>query len=83
MTTRRMLVIDDEPDIRAIARLGLERAGGWTVYTAECGEGGIAVAPAEQPDAVLLDVMMPDSVARRRPRCSPGHRARARFRSSC
>lgn len=57
--SRRVLVVDDEPDIRAVARLSLERIGGWQVLEASSASEALAVAAAEQPDAVLLDVMMP------------------------
>jgi CheY-like chemotaxis protein len=56
---RRVLLIDDEQDIREVAVLSLETVAGWTVFVAGSGEEGIAVAVAEQPDAILLDVMMP------------------------
>ena len=57
--THRVLVVDDEPDIREIARLSLERLAGWRVTTAASGEEGLQLASRERPDAVLLDVMMP------------------------
>lgn len=60
MTAKRILVIDDEEDIREVAQLSLEMVGGWEVLTASSGSEGIAKAEAEQPDAILLDVMMPD-----------------------
>jgi CheY-like chemotaxis protein len=57
--SRRVLVVDDEDDIRAIVRLSLERLAGWTVVEAPSGQAAAALA-AEQPfDAVLLDMMMP------------------------
>jgi CheY-like chemotaxis protein len=56
---RRLLLIDDEDDIREVARLSLELVGRWDVVTASSGAEGIALAAAEQPDAILLDVMMP------------------------
>ena len=56
----KILVIDDEADIRAVSRMSLERVGGWTVLLAESGERGLELAEGEQPDAILLDVMMPD-----------------------
>ena len=56
---RRILIIDDEEDIREVAALALEATAGWQVYTAGSGVEGIALATAEQPDAVLMDVMMP------------------------
>ncbi|MGH7964109.1 MAG: response regulator [Candidatus Binatia bacterium] len=57
---KRVLVIDDEDDIREVAQASLETVGGWIVLTARSGTEGLAKAEAEQPDAILLDVMMPD-----------------------
>lgn len=57
--TRRVLVVDDAPDIRAVARMCLERVRGWAVLEAASGREAVAMALAEQPDAVLLDVHMP------------------------
>jgi CheY-like chemotaxis protein len=56
---RRVLIIDDEDDIREVAALSLEATAGWHVFTAPSGAKGIEVAIAEQPDAILMDVMMP------------------------
>jgi CheY-like chemotaxis protein len=56
----KILVIDDEDDIRRILRLALERVGGMEVVDAASGMEGIARAVADAPDAILLDVMMPD-----------------------
>jgi CheY-like chemotaxis protein len=56
---RRILIIDDEEDIREVAALALEATAGWHVFTAGSGVEGIAIATVEQPDAVLMDVMMP------------------------
>lgn len=60
MSAKRILVIDDEEDIREVAQLSLEMVGGWEVMTASSGREGVAKAQAEKPDAILLDVMMPD-----------------------
>jgi CheY-like chemotaxis protein len=60
MTAKRILVIDDEDDIREVAQLCLETVGNWEVLTACSGSEGLAKAEAEQPDAILLDVMMPE-----------------------
>jgi CheY-like chemotaxis protein len=57
--SKRVLIIDDEDDIRAVAALSLETIAGWEVETANCGSQGVARAIEYQPDAVLLDVMMP------------------------
>jgi CheY-like chemotaxis protein len=56
---RRILIIDDEDDIREVAALSLESVAGWTVKTASCGSEGIKAALADSPDAILMDVMMP------------------------
>ncbi len=58
--TWRILVVDDEDDIREVAQLCLEMLRGWEVLTASSGSEALAKAEAEQPDAILLDVMMPD-----------------------
>ena len=57
---RRVLIIDDEDDIREVASLTLEATADWTIYTASCGRDGIAAALKEKPDAILMDVMMPE-----------------------
>jgi CheY-like chemotaxis protein len=56
----RILVIDDEADIREVTALTLETVAGWQVILAPSGAKGIERASLEQPDAILLDVMMPD-----------------------
>lgn len=60
MRLGRILIVDDEDDIRAIAQLSLESVGGWTVHAASSGREALAAAQAERFDAVLLDVMMPE-----------------------
>jgi CheY-like chemotaxis protein len=55
----KILVIDDEADIRRIAMLSLSRVGGMQVVEAGSGPDGVRKAEAERPDAILLDVMMP------------------------
>jgi CheY-like chemotaxis protein len=59
VASRRLLLIDDEDDIREVARLSLELVAHWEVFTASSGLEGVACAEAAQPDAILLDVMMP------------------------
>jgi CheY-like chemotaxis protein len=56
---RRILIIDDEEDIREVAALSLETVAGWDVTMAGSGAAGIVKALELQPDAILLDVMMP------------------------
>ena len=57
--TRRILIVDDDPLLREVAQTALELVGGWTVSTAQSGMQAQQRALAEQPDAILLDVMMP------------------------
>jgi len=59
MASKRVLVIDDEADIREIAKMSLQFTKDWHVLTASSSEEGISIAQNEQPDAILLDVMMP------------------------
>lgn len=53
-----VLVVDDEPNIRALMETCL-RIAGVGVWTAEDGVAALEVARSLRPDAVLLDVMMP------------------------
>ncbi len=55
----RILIIDDEADIRRIAHLALGRVGAMDVLEAPNGMDGIKTAQDAHPDAILLDVMMP------------------------
>ncbi|MBC1222209.1 response regulator [Nostoc sp. UCD121] len=57
---RNILIVDDEEDVRAIAKLGLEMAAGWNVLTASSGQEALKVAATHKPDVILLDMMMPD-----------------------
>jgi CheY-like chemotaxis protein len=56
---RRILVIDDSALIRKAAEIGLSRAG-WTTELADGGAAGLTRAAAAPPDAILLDLMMPE-----------------------
>lgn len=60
MKVKRILVIDNEQYIREVAQICLETVAGWEVLTAGSGSEGLAKAESKQPDAILLDVMMPD-----------------------
>jgi signal transduction histidine kinase/DNA-binding response OmpR family regulator len=53
------LVIDSDPDAKARYRSMLE-PDGFRVLIAESGEGGLAMARAEKPDLILLDLILPD-----------------------
>lgn len=60
MSNRRILIVDNEPSIQEVAQICLETVAGWEVSIAGSGLEGLAAAEREQPDAILLDVMMPD-----------------------
>ena len=60
MGVKRILFIDDEDDIKTLAQFCLESEAGWSTIGASDGKSGIAIAETEQPDAILLDAMMPD-----------------------
>lgn len=60
MAVKRILVVDDEDDIREVAALSLETVAGYEVLTARSGTEALAKAAEEKPDAILLDVMMPE-----------------------
>jgi two-component system, OmpR family, KDP operon response regulator KdpE len=55
----RVLVIDDEPQIRRFLDIGL-RAEGYEVLLAATGAEGLALAATQSPDLVILDVGLPD-----------------------
>jgi two-component system response regulator ResD len=57
-TKQRILVVDDEADIRDVIELYLERAG-YLVDTAPDGEAALAMIARHQPDLIVLDLMMP------------------------
>ncbi|WXL25609.1 response regulator [Ectopseudomonas mendocina] len=55
----RILHVEDDPSIQAIARLALEAVGGFEVLTCSNGQQALEQLPAFAPDFILLDVMMP------------------------
>ncbi len=57
---KKILVVDDEDHIREVAATSLEVVGGWAVVTASSGAEALSKAETENPDAILLDVMMPE-----------------------
>jgi CheY-like chemotaxis protein len=60
MSAKRILIIDDEPNLVSVIQICLQKLGGWIILTAKSGAEGLLSADLEQPDAILLDVMMPD-----------------------
>lgn len=59
MLPKRVLIVDDEVDIRAVIQGCLEEIAGWEVLTADSGEQGLQIAAKEQLDGILMDVSMP------------------------
>lgn len=59
-TLQRILFVEDEPDIQAVAKLALETVGGFTVKLCSSGEEALREAESFAPDMILLDVMMPE-----------------------
>jgi CheY-like chemotaxis protein len=58
--TPTVLVVDDDDAIREITQVALELVAGWGVRTAGGGVEALELAARHHPDAVLLDLMMPD-----------------------
>ncbi|MCA9490404.1 MAG: response regulator [Myxococcales bacterium] len=55
----KVLLVDDEADIRRIAELSLKNLGGFEVLSAASGVEGLSMAEEHLPDVVLMDVTMP------------------------
>ena len=55
----RVLIVEDEKDVREMLRLNL-KVGGFDVLEAQNGAEGLAIAKAELPSVVILDLMMPE-----------------------
>lgn len=60
VATKRILIIEDEANLRTVLRTCLEILAGWEVLQAGSGQEGLLVAERERPDAILLDAMMPE-----------------------
>lgn len=58
MKQSKILVVDDEADIRDLLSYNLAKSG-YTVIEGENGEEAVRLTPREQPDLVIMDVMMP------------------------
>lgn len=59
-TVTKILYIDDEPDMQLIVKTCLQTLGGWEVEVAKSGTEGLVKAEELKPDAIILDVIMPD-----------------------
>jgi CheY-like chemotaxis protein len=60
MTSKCVLVIDDNDDCITLVKSVLEYETDWQIVTASNGREGIAIAQSELPDVILLDIIMPD-----------------------
>jgi len=59
MNLQRILYVEDEPDIQAVAKLALEMVGGFQVMICSGGQQALDTVGSFAPDLILLDVMMP------------------------
>jgi CheY-like chemotaxis protein len=57
---QRILHVEDDPSIQAVAKLALEAVGGFQVLSCSSGQAALDQLAAFAPDFILLDVMMPD-----------------------
>ena len=57
---QRILYVEDEPDIQAVAKMALEMVGGFVVKICSSGEEALKDGQGFMPDLILLDVMMPN-----------------------
>ncbi len=57
-TKQKILIVDDEPDIRELIEYNLKKEG-YQVYTASNGQEGVSEAKKTHPDLIILDIMMP------------------------
>ena len=60
LTTKRILVIDDEAPIREVVAASLQKLGGWEVVLAASGQEALQQIDITPPDAIVLDVIMPE-----------------------
>lgn len=56
---RSVMLVDDDANIRLIARMSLEGLTSWSVLLASSGAEALEILKQEKPDLVLLDIMMP------------------------
>ncbi len=60
MTTKTILLIDDEPNLAEVISICLTSFKGWNIKVANSGKTGLSIVQTVKPDAILLDVMMPE-----------------------
>ena len=56
---QKVLYVEDDPDIRAVAEIALQDVGGFTTAICQSGTEALERAPGFKPELILLDVMMP------------------------
>jgi two-component system, OmpR family, response regulator len=56
---QKVLLVDDDQNIRFVAQMALEGLTDWKVILASSGAEAITTAKSERPDLILLDLMMP------------------------
>ncbi|MCA9407758.1 MAG: response regulator [Candidatus Omnitrophica bacterium] len=56
---KKVLIIDDDPDMLKLVKVNLE-AKGFKIYATHSGKEGLAIWKKDQPDLILLDVLMPE-----------------------
>ena len=59
-TLGRIMYVDDEPDVRKVAKISLELVGKFELCLCDSGREAIAQVQQFKPDLILLDVMMPE-----------------------
>lgn len=59
MNIKKVLLIDDDPDVRRIGSMSLRKLGGFEVLVANSGAEGLVMAEQQRPDLILLDILMP------------------------
>ena len=59
LPNKKILIIEDEPDVVDLLTLQLRKAGGFSVLTAHDGAEGLKKARAESPALIVLDLMLP------------------------
>lgn len=57
---KKILLIDDEEDFCFLVKLNLEKTGKYDVLTTTSGYKGLVLAANEEPDMILLDIIMPE-----------------------
>ncbi len=60
MQKRRILLIDDEPDVTGLLKLNLENTGAYEVREENRAEHALATARAFKPDLIIVDILMPN-----------------------